>query len=91
MARKAALITGAGRNIGRAVALGLAQDGFDVVVNGSSDRAACESVAAECRGLGAAAEVVMADVGTPEGCAALAAAAIARFGAVWWRAAGGAS
>jgi 3-oxoacyl-[acyl-carrier protein] reductase len=82
MARKAALVTGAGRNIGRAVVLGLAQDGFDVVVNGSADRAACERVAAEARALGAAAEVVMADVGGEAGCAALAAAAIARFGGV---------
>jgi 3-oxoacyl-[acyl-carrier protein] reductase len=81
-ARRAALVTGAGRNIGRAVVLGLAQDGFDVVVNGSADRAACERVAAQARALGAAAEVVMADVGTEAGCAALAAAAIARFGAV---------
>ena len=46
-ARKAALITGAGRNIGRACVLGLAEDGFNVVINGSSDRAACESVAKE--------------------------------------------
>jgi 3-oxoacyl-[acyl-carrier protein] reductase len=80
--RKAALITGAGRNIGRAVALGLARDGFDVVVNGSADRAACEAVAAEARALGAAAEVVMGDVGSAADCARIAAAAIARFGAV---------
>jgi 3-oxoacyl-[acyl-carrier protein] reductase len=80
--RRAALVTGAGRNIGRAVVLGLAQDGFDVVVNGSADRTACERVAAEARALGAAAEVAMADVGTEQGCADLAAAAIARFGAV---------
>ena len=44
---RTALITGAGRNIGRAVALGLAADGFNVVVNGSSDRAAAEAVAGE--------------------------------------------
>ena len=80
--RKAALITGAGRNIGRAVALGLARDGFDVVLNGSADQAACEAVAAEARGLGAATLVAMGDVGRPEDCARIAAEAIARFGAV---------
>ena len=79
---KAALVTGAGRNIGRAVVLGLARDGFDVVVNGSSDRAACEAVAAEARALGAGALVAMGDVGRPEECARIAAEAIAHFGAV---------
>ena len=45
--RRTALVTGSGRNIGRACALALARDGFNVVVNGSADRAACDRVAAE--------------------------------------------
>ena len=57
--RRTALITGAGRNIGRACVLGLAEDGFDVVLNGSSDRAACEGVAAEAEKLGAKTLVLM--------------------------------
>jgi 3-oxoacyl-[acyl-carrier protein] reductase len=81
-ARKTALITGAGRNIGRGVALRLAQDGMNVVVNGSSDRAAAESVAAEARALGVDAAVVMGDVGSPEECARIAAEAIGAFGGV---------
>ena len=63
--RRTALITGAGRNIGRACALGLAADGFNVVINGSSDRAACDRVAREARKLGVKALVVMGDAGKP--------------------------
>lgn len=81
-ARRAALITGAGRNIGRACALGLAEDGFDVAINGSSDRAAAEKVAAEAARLGARTLVVMGDVGRPEDCKRIADAAIAEFGAI---------
>jgi 3-oxoacyl-[acyl-carrier protein] reductase len=80
--RRVALITGAGRNIGRACVLGLAEDGFDVVLNGSSDRAACERVAAEAERLGATTLVAMGDVGTAEDCKRIAGEALARFGTV---------
>ena len=80
--KKTALVTGAGRNIGRAVALGLAGDGYNVVVNGSANRAACEAVAAQAQALGVHALVAMGDVGRPEECTRIAAEAIARFGAV---------
>ena len=81
-AKKSALVTGGGRNIGRACVLGLAADGFNVAINGSSDSAACESVAKEARKLGAKALVVMGDVGKPEECKRIAAEAIKAFGAV---------
>ena len=80
--RKTALITGSGRNIGRAIALDLARMGFNVVINGSRSRDACEAVAAEARTHGVQAMVAMADVGRPEECARIAAEAIAQFGAV---------
>ena len=80
--RKTALITGAGRNIGRSCALDLARDGFNVVINGSTNRAACEAVAAEAVKSGVGALVAMGDVGTPDDCARLSQAAIDQFGGV---------
>ena len=81
-AKRTALVTGGGRNIGRACALGLAADGFNVVVNGSSDRTACEKVAREARKLGVKALVVMGDVGKPTDCKRIAGKAIKAFGTV---------
>jgi 3-oxoacyl-[acyl-carrier protein] reductase len=81
-ARRTALITGGGRNIGRACALALAEDGFNVVINGSSDRAACDEVAREAAKLGAETLVVMGDVGQPDDCQRIAGEAIGKFGAV---------
>jgi 3-oxoacyl-[acyl-carrier protein] reductase len=81
-AKKAALVTGGGRNIGRACVLGLAEDGFDVAINGSSDRAACEKVAQEAEKLGARTLVVMGDVGKSEECKRIAEEVIKQFGAV---------
>lgn len=80
--RRTALITGSGRNIGRACALALAADGFNVVINGSANRAACDQVAAEAERLGVGALVAMGDVGVAAEAARIAAAAIAQFGAV---------
>jgi 3-oxoacyl-[acyl-carrier protein] reductase len=79
---RTALITGAGRNIGRAIALSLAQAGMNVVINGSADRAAAESVAAEARGFGVRALVAMGDVGLRAECQRIAAEALAAFGTV---------
>jgi 3-oxoacyl-[acyl-carrier protein] reductase len=80
--KRTALITGSGRNIGRAVALALAEDGFDVVVNGSSDRAACERVVNEAEKLGVKATIAMGDVGKAEDCRRIATNAIALNGEV---------
>lgn len=82
MTRRTALITGAGQNIGRAIALRLAADGFNVVVNGLTRQAPCDETAAAARASGVEALVAMADAGTAEGCAALAGAALECFGRV---------
>jgi 3-oxoacyl-[acyl-carrier protein] reductase len=79
---KSALVTGAGKNIGRACVLGLAEDGFNVAINGSSDRAACDKVAREAEKFGVKAIVIMGDVGKAGECKRIADEAIKAFGAV---------
>jgi NAD(P)-dependent dehydrogenase (short-subunit alcohol dehydrogenase family) len=61
-----AVVTGSGRNIGRAIALLLASEGAAVVVNGSRDVDTVEKVAEEIRGKGGQAMVAMADVSDPD-------------------------
>ena len=80
--RRTAFISGAGRNIGRAIAVALAQDGFNIVVNGSTFRAACEETASQAREHGVEARVVMCDVGEPVKVKAMAATLLEEFGAV---------
>lgn len=79
---KAALVTGAGKNIGRACVLGLAEDGFNVAINGSSDRAACDKVAKEAEKFGVKAIVIMGDVGKAAECKRIADEAIKAFGSI---------
>lgn len=62
-APRTALITGSGRNIGRGCALHLAKAGFNIIVNGSQDRDACEAVAQEVRRIGPDASVAMGNIG----------------------------
>ena len=61
--RRAALITGSGRNMGRGSAKELAKAGFNIVLNGSNDKAACERVADEVRAIGTDAFIAMGDIG----------------------------
>src|SRR5690606_22144660 len=68
------------RGIGRAIALYFARHGADVVVNFFRNRAPAEAVADEVRAHGRRALTVRADVGTPAGINALAAATHDAFG-----------
>jgi len=61
IAGKTALVTGSGRNIGRAIALELASHGVNVIVNARSNRAEAEAVAKEAEDLGARSLVVMGE------------------------------
>ena len=79
---RTALVTGSGRNIGRAIALGFARAGCNLVLNGARDRAALESVAAEAETLGVRALCVIADVGDAVAVAEMVRQAEARFGGV---------
>lgn len=62
MMKKIAIVTGASRGIGRAVAKRLAQDGFAVVVNYLSNAAEAEEVVSEIRGTGGDGISIKADV-----------------------------
>ena len=77
---KVALVTGAGKNIGKAIALDLAREGASVIVNGRSDRALVDATVAEINAAGGQAIGALADVTNPEEVARMVDAAVASFG-----------
>ena len=77
---RVALITGAVRRIGRAIALALAGDGAAVVINTRRSRAEAERVAAEIEGRGGRALVQLADVTDEAAVQAMVDATVQRFG-----------
>lgn len=79
---RTAFVSGSGQNIGRAIAVRLARDGANVVVNGSSNRDACEETAALVREAGGDALVVMGDMGDAADVERVTRAALDQFGRV---------
>ena len=75
-----ALVSGAGKNIGRAIAHRLAADGAAVIVNGRRDQAVVETVAAEIKGAGGKAIAALGDVSIQVDCEAVVARGIEAFG-----------
>src|SRR5688572_22701623 len=82
LAGRVAIVTGGGRNIGRAIALALAEAGASVVVNGRSDAQAVHGVVREIEAAGGNSLAVLADVADEAAVARMIAAAVGRFGRI---------
>jgi 3-oxoacyl-[acyl-carrier protein] reductase len=79
---KTAIVTGAGRDIGRACAVRLAQEGANVVLNYFSSSDGAESAVAEIKAAGGNAFALQGDLNTQDGVDALVAKAVLEFGGV---------
>jgi 3-oxoacyl-[acyl-carrier protein] reductase len=79
---KVALVTGSGRNIGRATVLKLADEGAHVIVNSRSNQAEADAVANEARARGVKALSVLADVASKEQVDNMMAKALSEFGRI---------
>jgi 3-oxoacyl-[acyl-carrier protein] reductase len=77
---RVALVTGGGRGIGRAISIGLADDGFDVAVNYRRDKDAADETVAEITARGRRGESFRASVDSLEDTQAMVDAVLADFG-----------
>jgi NAD(P)-dependent dehydrogenase (short-subunit alcohol dehydrogenase family) len=82
LAGKTALVTGASRNTGRAIALRFAAEGANVVLGAKSAGAELDAVADECRSFGVESLAYLADVASIESVNAMVHAGLERFGAI---------
>ncbi|MCW3147402.1 glucose 1-dehydrogenase [Stutzerimonas stutzeri] len=77
---KVALVTGSTQGIGRGIAVRLAEEGADIVINGRADDADARESAARVRALGRRACIVAADVASVEDCQRLVRESVAQLG-----------
>jgi len=82
LAGEVAVVTGAARNIGRAIAVALGRQGASVVVNVHTSADMAEETAALVRDAGGQALVHLGDVSQPRGAHGLIDAAVAQFGRI---------
>ncbi|AOC56813.1 MULTISPECIES: 3-oxoacyl-[acyl-carrier-protein] reductase [Bacillus] len=82
LTNKTAVVTGASRGIGRSIAIDLAKNGANVVVNYSGNEAKANEVVDEIKALGQQAFAVKADVSNAEEVQALMKQAIDTFGSI---------
>ena len=80
--RRAALVTGGAKGIGRAICRALAENGMNIAVNYAGSAAAAEETAAACRALGVQTVTLQADVRSPEACQKLVEDTVAAFGRI---------
>jgi len=80
LVERVAVVTGAARNIGRAIALDLASAGASIVVNARSSAAEAAAVVEEIEAAGGKACVHLADIADPEAAQSLIDTAIRTFG-----------
>ncbi|WP_162654845.1 SDR family oxidoreductase [Lentilitoribacter sp. Alg239-R112] len=79
---KIAIVTGASRGIGAAIAMRLARDGLSVVVNFNTQQASAEEVCQKIRSDGGTAMPIGADIATSVGCKTLVEAVKSEFGGI---------
>ncbi|GAA3738208.1 SDR family NAD(P)-dependent oxidoreductase [Salinactinospora qingdaonensis] len=77
---RVALVTGAGRGIGRSAAIALAASGAHVIINDLTEDTAAKETAEGIRALGRKAVIVPADVAEPDSAGVMVDAAVANFG-----------
>ncbi|MEW5722536.1 MAG: 3-oxoacyl-ACP reductase FabG [Thermodesulfobacteriota bacterium] len=82
LAGKAAVVTGGGRGVGRAVALAFAREGADIIVNYVSNDATAREVVAEVEARGRRARAVKADVAVQADAEGLVKACVDEFGKI---------